>query len=445
MVFKRKLYAKMLKWKEEHDGTTALLVKGARRVGKSTIVEEFAKNEYESYIIVDFANISKEVNGWFEDLTDLDYFFTRLQQMYSVVLYRRKSVIIFDEVQLQPLARQAIKYLVKDGRYDYIETGSLLTLKKNVKDIVIPSEETRITMYPMDYEEFRWALGDKSTMVLIKDNYEKLRPFGDAVHRKLMRDFRLYMLVGGMPQAVDAYIRTNNLSIVDSIKRNILELYEDDFRKIDQSGRASKIFSSIPAQLTSNSSRYNIASVVENGRSESIEAVIADMEDSMTINMAYHANDPSVGMNLHKNVSKYKMFMADTGLFVTMAFKDKDYTENTIYQKLLSDKLSADLGYIYENVVAQMLKAMGNELYYYTFGSETSNHLYEIDFLVSQQNKICPIEVKSSSYKRHVSLDLFCEKYSDRIGKKYLAYTKDICKDKDVIFLPVYLIPFIMG
>ena len=435
----------MLKWKEEHDGTTALLVKGARRVGKSTIVEEFAKNEYESYIIVDFANISKEVNGWFEDLTDLDYFFTRLQQMYSVVLYRRKSVIIFDEVQLQPLARQVIKYLVKDGRYDYIETGSLLTLKKNVKDIVIPSEETRITMYPMDYEEFRWALGDKSTMVLIKDNYEKLRPFGDAVHRKLMRDFRLYMLVGGMPQAVDAYIRTNNLSIVDSIKRNILELYEDDFRKIDQSGRASKIFSSIPAQLTSNSSRYNIASVVENGRSESIEAVIADMEDSMTINMAYHANDPSVGMNLHKNVSKYKMFMADTGLFVTMAFKDKDYTENTIYQKLLSDKLSADLGYIYENVVAQMLKAMGNELYYYTFGSETSNHLYEIDFLVSQQNKICPIEVKSSSYKRHVSLDLFCEKYSDRIGKKYLAYTKDICKDKDVIFLPVYLIPFIMG
>ena len=445
MVFKRKLYARMLKWKEEHDGTTALLVKGARRVGKSTIVEEFAKNEYESYIIVDFANISKEVNGWFEDLTDLDYFFTRLQQMYGVVLYRRKSVIIFDEVQLQPLARQAIKYLVKDGRYDYIETGSLLTLKKNVKDIVIPSEETRITMYPMDYEEFRWALGDKSTMVLIKDNYEKLRPFGDAVHRKLMRDFRLYMLVGGMPQAVDAYIRTNNLSIVDSIKRNIIELYEDDFRKIDQSGRASKIFSSIPAQLTSNSSRYNIASVVENGRSESIEAVIADMEDSMTINMAYHANDPSVGMNLHKNVSKYKMFMADTGLFVTMAFKDKDYTENTIYQKLLSDKLSADLGYIYENVVAQMLKAMGNELYYYTFGSETSNHLYEIDFLVSQQNKICPIEVKSSSYKRHVSLDLFCEKYSDRIGKKYLAYTKDICKDKDVIFLPVYLIPFIMG
>ena len=445
MVFKRKLYARMLKWKEEHDGTTALLVKGARRVGKSTIVEEFAKNEYESYIIVDFANISKEVNGWFEDLTDLDYFFTRLQQMYSVVLYRRESVIIFDEVQLQPLARQAIKYLVKDGRYDYIETGSLLTLKKNVKDIVIPSEETRITMYPMDYEEFRWALGDKSTMVLIKDNYEKLRPFGDAVHRKLMRDFRLYMLVGGMPQAVDAYIRTNNLSIVDSIKRNILELYEDDFRKIDQSGRASKIFSSIPAQLTSNSSRYNIASVVENGRRESIEAVIADMEDSMTINMAYHANDPSVGMNLHKNVSKYKMFMADTGLFVTMAFKDKDYTENTIYQKLLSDKLSADLGYIYENVVAQMLKAMGNELYYYTFGSETSNHLYEIDFLVSQQNKICPIEVKSSSYKRHASLDLFCEKYSYRIGKKYLAYTKDICKDKDVIFLPVYLIPFIMG
>ena len=443
MVFKRKIYDKMLKWKNEQDGKTALLIKGARRVGKSTIAEEFAKREYKSYILIDFANISKEVNSWFDDLSDLDYFFMRLQQLNHVVLYHRESVIIFDEIQLQPLARQAIKYLVKDGRYDYIETGSLLTLKKNVKDIVIPSEETRLTLYPMDYEEFKWAQGDNVTMQLIKDNMTKLRPFGDAVHRKLMKDFRLYMLVGGMPQAVDAYLTDKNLSKVDAAKRSILELYEDDFRKIDPTGRASKLYSAIPAQLTGNASRYNISGIIGDTRQDIIESVIADMEDSMTVNIAYHANDPSVGMNLHRNVSRYKMFMSDTGLFVTQAFKDKDFTENVIYQKLLSDKLSADMGYVYENVVAQMLKASGNELFYYTFPNKTSNHLYEIDFLLSQHSKICPLEVKSSSYKRHVSLDLFSEKYSDRIVRKYLIYTKDLGKEKDVILLPVYLVPFL--
>ena len=276
MVFKRKIYDKMLKWKNEQDGKTALLIKGARRVGKSTIVEDFAKKEYKSYILIDFANISKEVNSWFNDLSDLDYFFMRLQQLMKVVLYRRESVIIFDEIQLQPLARQAIKYLVKDGRYDYIETGSLLTLKKNVKDIVIPSEETRLTLYPMDYEEFKWAQGDEVTMQLIKDNLTRMRPFGDAVHRKLMRDFRLYMLVGGMPQAIDAYLKDKNLSFVDSVKRSIIELYEDDFRKIDPTGRASKLYSAIPAQLTGNASRYNISGTIGETRQDIIESVIAE-------------------------------------------------------------------------------------------------------------------------------------------------------------------------
>lgn len=443
MVFKRKIYEKMLKWKNEQNGKTALLIKGARRVGKSTIAEDFARKEYKSYILIDFANISKEVNGWFDDLTDLDYFFIRLQQLNNVVLYERQSVIIFDEIQLQPLARQAIKYLVKDGRYDYIETGSLLTLKKNVKNIVIPSEETRLTLYPLDFEEFKWALGDELTIKLIKDSFIKLRPFGDAVHRKLMRDFRLYMLIGGMPQAVDAYLANKNLSEVDAVKRGIIELYEDDFRKIDPTGRASKLYSAIPAQLTGNSSRYNVTGIIGDTRQEIVESVIADMEDSMTINIAYHANDPGVGMNLHRNVSRYKIFMSDTGLFVTQAFKDRDFTENVIYQKLLSDKLSADMGYVYENVVAQMLRASGNELFYYTFPSETSNHLYEIDFLLSRQSKICPLEVKSSSYKRHVSLDIFFEKYSNRIDRRYLIYTKDISKDGNTIFLPVYLVPFL--
>ena len=443
MVFRRKIYDKMLKWKNGHNGRTALLIKGARRVGKSTIVKEFAQKEYKSFILIDFANISKEVNGWFNDLTDLDYFFIRIQQFYKVVLHKRESVIIFDEVQLQPLARQAIKYLVADGRYDYIETGSLLTLKRNVKNIVIPSEETRITLYPMDYEEFRWALGDEVSMELAKSNLVGLHPFGDAVHRKMMRDFRLYMLVGGMPQSVDTYISTNNLEMVDEVKRGIIELYEDDFRKIDPTGRASKVFSSIPAQLTCNASRFKISGAVEGGRLENMEAVLADMEDSMTINMAYHANDLMVGMNLHRNVSRYKMFMADTGLFVTLAFKDKDFTDNVIYQKLLSDKLSADMGYVYENVVAQMLKAAGNELFYYTFPSATSNHNYEIDFLITKQAKVCPLEVKSSGYKRHISLDKFCEKYSDRIYRRYLIYTKDIGKDGQTIFIPFYLVPYL--
>lgn len=445
VVFKRKMYAQMLRWKQEKNGKSALLIKGARRVGKSTIAEEFARNEYESYIVIDFAIASKEVNRLFEDMMNLDFFFLRLQQIYMVTLKERKSVIVFDEVQLQPLARQAIKYLVKDGRYDYIETGSLLSIKKNVKDIVIPSEETRMTLFPLDYEEFRWALGDEVTMRLIRQNYEKLLPLGDAAHRKLMRDFRLYMLVGGMPQAVNTYLTTNNLLEVDRVKREILDLYEDDFRKIDPTGRASRLFSAIPSQLTKNASRYTIQSVLEKGRLEQVETVIADMEDSMTVSMAYHANDPSVGMNLHKDMQRYKMFIADTGLFVTLAFKDKDFTENVIYDKLLSDKLAADLGYVYENVVAQMLKSLGYELYYYTFPTESGKHNYEIDFLIAKGVKICPIEVKSSGYKSHVSIDAFSKKFSGRVQNQYLVYTKDLRTENDLICLPVYLVPLIGG
>lgn len=441
IVFKRKLYTQMLLWKEEKKGETALLIKGARRVGKSTIAEEFAKNEYESYILIDFAIASKEVNGLFEDMMNLDLFFLRLQQIYAVTLKERRSVIVFDEVQLQPLARQAIKYLVKDGRYDYIETGSLLSIKKNVKDIVIPSEETRMTLYPLDYEEFLLAMGDGTTMGLIRQNYEKLMPFGDAVHRKLMRDFRLYMLIGGMPQAVSTYLDKNNLLEVDRVKREILDLYEDDFRKIDPTGRASRLFSAIPSQLTSNASRYTIQSVLDKGRLGQVETVIADMDDSMTVSLAYHANDPSAGMNLHKDIHRYKMFIADTGLFVTLAFKDKDFTENVIYNKLLSDKMPADLGYVYENVVAQMLRSLGYELYYYTFPTESGKHNYEVDFLISKGVKICPIEVKSSGYKSHASIDAFTKKFANRVQNRYLVYTKDLRKEDGLVCLPVYLVP----
>ena len=442
-MYKRKIYDQLLHWKNTSNGKTAVLIEGPRRVGKSTVVEEFAKNEYESYIIVDFYRASSATKQLFDDLSDLNYIFLQLQLTYQTSLQDRNSCIVFDEVQLCPKARQAIKALVKDGRYDYIETGSLISIHKNVKDILIPSEERKLHMYPMDYEEFRWALEDTISVTMLKQFYDAKRPLGQAANRKMLRDFRLYMLVGGMPQAVDAYLTDKNLSKVDAVKRSILELYEDDFRKIDPTGRASKLYSAIPAQLTGNASRYNISGTIGDTRQDIIESVIADMEDSMTVNIAYHANDPSVGMNLHRNVSRYKMFMSDTGLFVTQAFKDKDFTENVIYQKLLSDKLSADMGYVYENVVAQMLKASGNELFYYTFPNKTSNHLYEIDFLLSQHSKICPLEVKSSSYKRHVSLDLFSEKYSDRIVRKYLIYTKDLGKEKDVILLPVYLVPFL--
>lgn len=442
-VFKRKLYNKMLEWKREFDGKTALLIKGARRVGKSTLVEEFAKNEYESYILIDFSIASKEVNALFSDLSDLNYLFLRLQMIFHVNLVERKSVIIFDEVQMQPLARQAIKHLVKDHRYDYIETGSLLSIKRNIKDIVIPSEETRLQLYPLDYEEFRWALGDTVTIPLLLNAYEKMLPVGDDINRRLLREFRLYMLVGGMPQAVDAYIETNNLSMVDQVKRNILELYEDDFRKIDSSGRAGMLFDAIPAELNKNASRYQVSSVIAGEKEERVREILADMQDSMTVYISYHADDPSAGMSLHKDPRRYKLFLCDTGLFVTLAFKDRDFTDNEIYEKLLNDKLSTDLGYLYENMVAQMLKTAGNELFYYTFPKETSNHNYEIDFLLARRNKICPLEVKSSGYKTHASLDAFQNKFSSRILNRYLIYTKDIRKEKDIFYLPMYMVPFL--
>ena len=443
LIFERKIYQKMLKWKNESNGKTALLIKGARRVGKSTVAEEFAKKEYTSYILIDFSIAGTEVHNLFKDLSDLNYLFLRLQLIYHVNLENRKSVIIFDEVQTEPLARQAIKHLVKDGRYDYIETGSLLSIKKNVENIVIPSEETRIEMVPMDYEEFRWALGDKTTISMLKTAFENKMPLSDDLNRKMMRDFRLYMLVGGMPQAVNEYIATNNFSKVDQVKRSILELYQDDLRKIDKTGRASLMFQAIPSELAKNSSRYQISSVIPNGRQDRTLEIISDMKDSLTVNLAYHANNPSCGMSLHEDIHKYKMFLSDTGLFTTLAFMDKDFTENIIYEKLLSDKLDTDLGYLYENIVSQMLYANGNKLFYYTFPKENSTHNYEIDFLIAKKNKVCPIEVKSSGYKTHASIDAFATKFSSKIGQKYLIYTKDLKKDKDLLCVPVYMTMFL--
>ena len=367
----------------------------------------------------------------------------RLQLEYGVELKKRKSAIIFDEVQLAPKARQAIKYLVKDGRYDYIETGSLISIRKNVKDILIPSEEVKLYMYPMDYEEFKWALGDTATVKLLQGCFRNRTSLGDVTNRKLMRDFRLYMLVGGMPQAVASYLESNNLEKVDSVKRSIITLYEDDFNKIDPTGNASKMFRQIPAQLTSNANRYQAWSATDGKRNSELAEIVSEIKESMVVNMSYHVNDPGMGMALHQATDKYKMFAGDTGLFVTLAFWDKKFTDNTIYHKLLSDKLSADLGYVYENVIAQMLKASGHELYYYTFPTDSGKHNYEVDFLIADGDKISPVEVKSSGYKAHASLDAFCKKFSVRIKNKYLIYTKDMRKEEDVQYLPAYMTMFL--
>ena len=409
-VFKRKLYNEILEWKKNRSDKYALLIKGARRVGKSTIAEEFAKNEFRSYILIDFAHTSKAILELFDDTYNLDFFFLQLQQLTGVRLYEKESVIIFDEVQLLPKARQAIKYLVADGRYKYIETGSLLSIRKNTKDILIPSEEHKISMYPMDFEEFLWAVGDEITADTIKLLLKSKKSAGNAMHRNLMRMFRLYMLIGGMPQAVEAYLEHNNLQVVDEVKREIVDLYEEDFIKIDRTGLAGDIYDAIPASLSGNASRYVLSNAREGTRLEQVRELIPDILSSYTVNIA---------------------------------FKDKKYTENIIYNKLLSDKLEANLGYIYENVVAQMLVARGNNLFYYTMESDTSNHLYEIDFLLSKGDKINPIEVKSGNYRGHKSLDMFCDKYSSRIRDKYVVHTKDYKWENGIHYLPVYMIPFL--
>lgn len=442
-IFKRKLYNKLQEWKNDSQGRTALLIEGARRIGKSTLVEQFAENEYESYILIDFSQAPESIKKLFTDVSNLDYIFLQLQLQYKTDLHKRKSVIVFDEVQLYPLARQAIKSLVKDGRYDYIETGSLISIKKNLQNILIPSEERKLSMWPMDYEEFLWALDDTTTIPLLKSVWKSKQSLGEQTNRKLMRDFRLYMLIGGMPQAINEYLETNNFKNVDLVKRDILSLYEDDFRKIDSTGKISLLFDSIPAQLNKNTSRYQVSGVLKNERADSILDLIAELKDSKTVLVSYNANNPNAGLSNNKDLGKFKLFLADTGLFTTLVFKDKDFTENIIYEKLLNDKLQSNLGYLYENIVAQTLTANGYELFYHTFLNEKSHHNYEIDFLLTSKNKICPIEVKLGQRTVHPSLDAFCTKYSSRILHEYLVHTKDFKKDNAIECLPVYMAQFL--
>ena len=440
-TFKRKIYAKMLEWKSESKGRTALLIEGARRIGKSTIVEEFAIREYETYILIDFNKASEEVKSLFDDLMDLDFIFLRLQAIFHKSLRPRKSVIIFDEVQKCPNARQAIKYLVADGRYDYIETGSLISIKKNTESITIPSEEDRLQMHPMDFEEFRWAMNDEVTIPTLSKFFERKLPLG-AAFRTTMRGLRLYALVGGMPQAVVEYLETNDLRKVDAIKRKIIKLYTEDFLKLDPSGNMSKLFESIPAQLSRGANRYVTSSIIGKVGKAGENSLLQQLEDSKTVNVCYHCDDPNVGMALTQNQERFKLFVCDTGLFVTLAFWDKNFTENVIYERMLSDKLSANLGYVYENLVAQMLTAKGDKLFYHTWAQD-EKHNYEIDFILSRGKKICPIEVKSSGYRTHASLDAFCKKFSERIQDRYLIYTKDLGHNEQVQHIPTCFTMFI--
>lgn len=442
MIFKRKIYTEMLAWKEKSNGKTALLVEGARRIGKSTIVKEFAEKEYDNYILIDFAYAPKSIRNLFNDLSDINYFFLQIQLHYGVKLQERKSVIIFDEVQLLPLARQAIKILVKDGRYDYIETGSLISINKNVQNILIPSEEKIIQMHSMDFEEFLWAMGKEDIANILKESFYEHKSLGPS-HRIMMKEIRLYMLIGGMPQSISSYLLENNFEIVDEVKRDIINLYEKDFYKIDNKGKISALYENIPTELNKHSAAYQISSVLPNDRLITVYEEIAELIASRTVIAGYNVFDPSIGLSNTYNNEKFRLYVSDTGLMVTMMYKDKNFTENIIYEKLLNDKLPTNLGNLYENLVAQMLYSNGHKIYYHTFNNEVQKRNYEIDFLIVQENKISPIEVKSSSYKAHKSLDVFCEKYSKRIKNKFVIHTKDFEKKDNCIYLPFYYIPFL--
>ncbi|MDO4987846.1 MAG: AAA family ATPase [Synergistes sp.] len=442
MYFKRKAYDRLSEWKEKYADRYAVLLEGARRVGKSTIAEQFAKNEYKSYLMIDFASASPSIRSCFDDISDLDLFFLRLQAASGTKLIRNESVIIFDEVQLFPKARQAVKYLVKDGRFHYIETGSLISIKKNVKDIVIPSEEMKIQIHPMDYEEFCNA-AQIASYEIGREIYRTGRSMGDKVNNKLMRDFRLYMAVGGMPQSVEGFVEGKNFSEIDKIKREIIMLYEEDFKKIDTSGRLSAIFHAIPSALARNVRHYSISSALGRRKNKGDKNCLYDLIDSKTVLPCHNTSDPRVSLSQTKAADCYKLYLSDTGLFVTLLFIDRPETENVIYEKLLSDKLPANLGYLYENAAAQVIASSDRELFYHTWDKKGSTHNYEIDFLLSHGTKISAVEIKSSGTGKHESLTEFAAKYSNIVQDCILLSQKDLKTANGIKFLPVYLAPLL--
>lgn len=445
---KRKISGALKKWKQEEQGRTALLIDGARRVGKSYIVEEFAKEEYKSYIVIDFNRVNKEVKELFINyLNDLDTLFLYLSNYYNVKLYERETLIILDEVQLFPKARAAIKYLVEDGRYDYIETGSLMSIKTNVQDIVIPSEERHLSMYPMDFEEFLWALENETLMDYIRKCFSEKKSMGQVLHRKAMDYFRQYLIVGGMPQAVEEYIRTRDFDRVDRIKRDILTLYRADIIKHAKGYemKTEQIFDDIPAQLQKHDRKFRVSSLKKEARLRDYKDALFWLNDAMIVNICYNSSAPTIGLRLNMDRMTLKCYMADTGLLISHAFDENGIVSEELYKKILFDKLEVNLGMIVENIVAQMLVAGGHKLYfYYNASREDTSSRMKIDFLIaknkiSNRHNISPIEVKSSKNYSLKSLQKFKAKFAAQLHTRYVLHPSDLKIEEDIIYLPLYM------
>ena len=449
---RRKIYEEILKWKKRSAGQTALLIDGARRVGKSYIAEKFAAAEYKSYLLIDFNRAPKEVTDLFDNyLNDLDTLFMYLSGFYNTKLYERETLIILDEVQLCPRARSAIKYLVADGRYDYLETGSLMSIKKNVKDILIPSEEEHLKIYPLDFEEFLWALDNETLMPLIQICYEKKQPMGQALHRKAMDYFRQYMIVGGMPQAVARYVETRDFDSIDRVKRAILELYRADIVKhaAGYEIKVEQIFDNIPAQLQKHDKKFKLSSLKKEARFRDYDDALFWLSDAMIANICYNSTAPSIGLKLNMDRLTLKCYMADTGLLISHAFDENGIVSEEIYKKLLFDKLECNKGMIVENLVAQMLTAAGHKLYFYSNPSrdEVSERM-EIDFLIakskiSSRHNISPIEVKSGKNYTLTSLKKFRNKYAEQTDTPYVLHTGDLKEEDGITYLPLYMTPLL--
>ncbi len=445
-ILKRKIYNKLLSWKNESNGRTAMLIEGARRVGKSTIAIEFGKNEYRSYILIDFNNVAPEVIDIFiNDRQDMDLFFNKLKSFYKTELYQRDTLIIFDEVQQFPIARSFIKYLVADGRYDYLETGSLIRLKKNVKDIVIPSEEDSIEMFPLDYEEFCWALGDTTTVPYLRKCFENRESLG-SFHNHFMNDFRTYLLVGGMPQAVIEYAKYKDFEKVDKIKKSILKLYHDDIYKYGDGNedRVLLIYDNIPGELSKGNKKFILSSLEVNARNREYKNAFMWLNEAMIVNICVNTTDPNIGLALTADTNSIKCYSSDTGLLVTQTFINKSFITNEIYKAILFDNLSINEGMIIENYVAQVLRTNGYKLYFYTnYDKETRSNAMEVDFIIVQDKKLNPIEVKSGNYNKHTSIDRFKKKYGKKVGTRYVLHTKDLKVEGDIIYLPLYMAMFL--
>lgn len=451
MAMKRKIYNELLEWKNERKGATAVIIEGARRIGKSYIVEEFARNEYDSYLLIDFNKADKMVWDWFDNyLEDLDTLLMNLQIHYGVRLTPRKSVVIFDEVQLCPRARSAIKYLVADGRFDYIETGSLVSIKKNVKDILIPSEEQALPMYPMDFEEFLWALGDEMMMPFIAHCFQNRQPLG-GLHRKALDYFRTYMIVGGMPQAILKYIETHDYEEADRVKRSILQVYKNDIAKYASNveHKVKSIFDELPAQLQKQEKKFRLAALEPGAAYRDYDDAFFWLSDAGIVNICYNCTAPNIGLRLNMERNTLKCYMADTGLLFSHAFEEKGRVPNEIYQKIIHDKLEINEGMLVENIVAQMLTASGHKLYFYSNSSrDNAEERMEIDFLTAKskltsRHNITPIEVKSSQRYTLSSLNKCINKFGNYLTTPIVLHSADLKQEKGIDYLPLYMTPLL--